>query len=141
MSPTFMGSEPTSATYDGEKITLFKPETKAGLALLRSLTSAQRKKVVSTDEKGGTDMVAGAGQDNLKPAYQGLAAQEFTSTQRRIAVGRRGLGVVLDEHDRAVHPVVEGGGVLGVADPVEVRVENAQMGGSGGTPSGRPSDH
>lgn len=83
MSPTFMGSEPTSATYNGEKITLFKPETKAGLALLRSLTSAQRKKVVSADEKGGTDMVAGAGQDNLELAYQGLPAKEFTSAQRQ----------------------------------------------------------
>ncbi|MFJ8534809.1 DUF3500 domain-containing protein [Streptomyces sp. NPDC093591] len=28
MTPTFMGSEPTSATYQGEKITLFKKETK-----------------------------------------------------------------------------------------------------------------
>ncbi|CAL9328587.1 hypothetical protein SUDANB108_00023 [Streptomyces sp. enrichment culture] len=83
MTPTFMGSEPTSATYNGEKITLFKPETKAGLAMLRSLTSAQRKKVISADEKGGTNMVAGAGQDNLQLAYQGLAAQEFTSSQRQ----------------------------------------------------------
>ena len=83
MTPTFMGSEPTSATYNGEKITLFKPETKAGLAMLRSLTSAQRKKVISADEKGGTNMVAGAGQDNLKLAYQGLAAKEFTSAQRQ----------------------------------------------------------
>ncbi|MER7775875.1 DUF3500 domain-containing protein [Streptomyces sp. NPDC096191] len=38
--------------------------------------------MISTDEKGGTDMVAGAGQDNLKLAYQGLAAEEFTSAQR-----------------------------------------------------------
>ncbi|MFB9508818.1 DUF3500 domain-containing protein [Streptomyces aurantiacus] len=83
MTPTFMGSEPTSATYNGEKITLFKPETKAGLALLRSLTSAQRKKVISADEKGGTNMVAGAGQDNLKLAHQGLAAKEFTPGQRQ----------------------------------------------------------
>ncbi|CAL9413715.1 hypothetical protein SUDANB58_01699 [Streptomyces sp. enrichment culture] len=82
MTPTFMGSEPTSATYEGEKITLFKKETTAGLALLRSLTDAQREKVVSGDEKGGTNMVAGAGQDNLKLAYQGLAAAEFTSVQR-----------------------------------------------------------
>ncbi len=83
MTPTFMGSEPTSATYNGEKITLFKPETKAGLAMLRSLTSAQRKKAISADEKGGTNMVAGAGQDNLTLAYQGLAAREFTSAQRQ----------------------------------------------------------
>ena len=82
MTPTFMGSEPTSATYDGEKITLFKKETEAGLALLRSLTAAQRKKVVSSEAKSGDNMKAGAGQDNLKLAYQGLAAADWSDTQR-----------------------------------------------------------
>ncbi|KOU57238.1 hypothetical protein ADK57_39745 [Streptomyces sp. MMG1533] len=82
MTPTFMGSEPTSATYKGEKITLFRPETKAGLTLLRSLTAAQRKKVISSETKAGDNMKAGAGQDNLKLAYQGLAASGFTGTQR-----------------------------------------------------------
>ncbi|MET9082459.1 DUF3500 domain-containing protein [Streptomyces sp. NPDC004237] len=83
MTPTFMGSEPTSATYEGEKITLFKPETKAGLALIRSLTSAQRAKVIDSKvSKSGTDMKAGAGSDNLKLAYQGLPGSELTSAQR-----------------------------------------------------------
>ncbi|MEU1163574.1 DUF3500 domain-containing protein [Streptomyces sp. NPDC005921] len=83
MTPTFMGSEPTSATYEGEKITLFKPETKAGLALIRSLTSGQRAKVIDSKvSKSGTDMKAGAGSDNLKLAYQGLPGSELTSAQR-----------------------------------------------------------
>ncbi|MFF9483793.1 DUF3500 domain-containing protein [Streptomyces sp. NPDC014676] len=83
MTPTFMGSEPTSATYQGEKITTFEKETTAGLALLRSLTTAQRKKAVSGQEKGGMDMKAGAGQDNLELAYEGLVASGFTAAQRR----------------------------------------------------------
>lgn len=83
MTPTFMGSEPTSATYKGEKITLFKTETKAGLTLLRSLTAAQRAKVISSTKKSGDDMKAGAGQDNAKLAYQGLVAKEFSSAQKR----------------------------------------------------------
>ncbi|MFF5142864.1 DUF3500 domain-containing protein [Streptomyces sp. NPDC013157] len=83
MTPTFMGSEPTSATYKGEKITLFKPETRAGLALLRSLTSGQRAKVIDSKvSKSGTDMKAGAGSDNLKLAYQGLPGYELTSAQQ-----------------------------------------------------------
>ena len=82
MTPTFMGSEPTSATYNGEKITLFKKETKAGLTLLRSLTDAQRKKVISSESKAGDNLKAGAGQDNLKLAFQGLAASGFTDTQK-----------------------------------------------------------
>ncbi|MER5527914.1 DUF3500 domain-containing protein [Streptomyces sp. NPDC002677] len=83
MTPTFMGSEPTSATYQGEKITLFKPETKAGLTLLRSLTAAQRAKVIDAEvSKSGTDMKAGAGADNLELAYQGLPGSALTSAQR-----------------------------------------------------------
>ncbi|WP_052424570.1 DUF3500 domain-containing protein [Streptomyces fulvoviolaceus] len=82
MTPTFMGSEPTSATYNGEKITLFKKETKAGLTVLRSLTSAQQKKVISSESKGGDNLKAGAGQDNLKLAYQGLVAKGWTETQK-----------------------------------------------------------
>ncbi|MFD5629735.1 DUF3500 domain-containing protein [Streptomyces sp. NPDC127072] len=83
MTPTFMGSEPTSATYDGEKIVTFRTETKAGLTLLRSLTSAQHAEVISsTAEKSGDDMQAGAGKDNAELAYQGLAGSELTAAQR-----------------------------------------------------------
>ncbi|MGW0585702.1 DUF3500 domain-containing protein, partial [Streptomyces sp. NPDC002920] len=82
MTPTFMGSEPTSATYDGEKITLFGKETQAGLTLLRSLTDAQRGQVISSETKAGDNLRAGAGQDNLKLAHQGLIASGFTDTQK-----------------------------------------------------------
>ncbi|MFF3504752.1 DUF3500 domain-containing protein [Streptomyces sp. NPDC003247] len=168
MTPTFMGSEPTSATYNGEKITLFKPETTAGLAMLRSLTSAQQKKVISADEKGGTNMVAGAGQDNLKLAYQGLAAKEFTSAQRQklldlVAVY---VGYMDDGHAAVKLKEVEdhlddtyfywigetkdsSAFYYRVHSPVVLIEydaqsplaygENAQMGGGGGAPSGQPS--
>lgn len=82
MTPTFMGSEPTSATYNGEKITTFRKETKAGLTVLRSLTSAQQKKVISSETKAGDNFKAGAGQDNAQLAYQGLAAKDWTDAQR-----------------------------------------------------------
>ncbi|MGW3663736.1 DUF3500 domain-containing protein [Streptomyces sp. NPDC005141] len=82
MTPTFMGSEPTSATYKGEKITLFRKETKAGLALLRSLTDSQRDKVISSEKKAGDNLKAGAGQDNARLAHQGLAGSELTGAQR-----------------------------------------------------------
>ncbi|MEU5324181.1 DUF3500 domain-containing protein [Streptomyces sp. NPDC021056] len=82
MTPTFMGSEPTSATYNGEKITTFKKETKSGLTLLRSLTSAQQKKIISSETKAGDNFKAGAGEDNAKLAYQGLAAKGWTEAQK-----------------------------------------------------------
>ncbi|WP_260859988.1 DUF3500 domain-containing protein [Streptomyces cupreus] len=84
MTPTFMGSEPTSATYQGEKIVTFKTETTAGLAMLRSLTKAQQAEAISTTaQKSGADMKAGAGADNLELAYEGLKCSELTSAQRQ----------------------------------------------------------
>lgn len=100
MTPTFMGSEPTSATYEGEKITLFEKETTAGLTLLRSLTDAQRKKVVSAEAKAGDNLKAGAGQDNLELAHQGLAASGFTAAQKSslLALVRVYVGNMDDGH-------------------------------------------
>ncbi|MFI8191586.1 DUF3500 domain-containing protein [Streptomyces sp. NPDC085946] len=100
MTPTFMGSEPTSATYDGEEITLFEKETRAGLTLLRALTAAQRKKVVSGEAKAGDNLKAGAGQDNLQLAHQGLAASEFTQAQRAklLDLVRVYVGYMADGH-------------------------------------------
>lgn len=100
MTPTFMGSEPTSATYQGEKITLFGEETTAGLTLLRSLTDAQRAKVISSEQKAGDNLKAGAGQDNLRLAYQGLAAADFTDAQRDrlLDLVRVYVGTMADAH-------------------------------------------
>ncbi|MFH8800714.1 DUF3500 domain-containing protein [Streptomyces sp. NPDC017936] len=83
MTPTFMGSEPTSATYRGEKITLFTKETTAGLAMIRALTDAQRAKAVpASEQKAGDNLKAGAGQDNLRLAHQGLPGSDLTAAQR-----------------------------------------------------------
>lgn len=100
MTPTFMGSEPTTGTYQGEKITLFRPETTAGLAMIRSLTTAQRAKAVSSQSNGNEDMKAGAGQDNLKLAYEGLKGSELTSAQRKKLLALAGvyIGYISDGH-------------------------------------------
>jgi hypothetical protein len=110
MTPTFMGSEPTSATYMGEKITMFKPETTAGLTLLRSLTDAQRAKVISsTVKKSGDDMKAGAGQDNAKLAFEGLAGSELTAAQKEklLDLVRVYVGYMDDGHAGVKMKVVE----------------------------------
>lgn len=100
MTPTFMGSEPTTGTYKGEKITLFKPETTAGLTMIRSLTKAQLAKAVSTQSNGNEDMKAGAGQDNLKLAYEGLKCSELTSAQRQklLALAKVYIGYINEGH-------------------------------------------
>ncbi|NNN34140.1 DUF3500 domain-containing protein [Streptomyces sp. S3(2020)] len=100
MTPTFMGSEPTTGTYKGEKITLFKPETTVGLTMIRSLTAAQLKKAVSSQSNGNEDMKAGAGQDNLKLAYEGLKCSELTSAQQEklLDLARVYIGYINEGH-------------------------------------------
>ncbi|MFJ9897504.1 DUF3500 domain-containing protein [Streptomyces sp. NPDC091280] len=99
-TPTFMGSEPTTATYQGEKISLFRPETTAGLAMIRSLTAAQLAKAVSSQGNGNEDMKAGAGSDNLKLAYEGLRGSELTAAQRKklLAVAAVYIGYISEGH-------------------------------------------
>ncbi|MFF4268576.1 DUF3500 domain-containing protein [Streptomyces sp. NPDC001536] len=100
MTPTFMGSEPTTGTYKGEKITLFKPETTVGLTMIRSLTAAQLKKAVSSQSNGNEDMKAGAGQDNLKLAYEGVPGSDLTAAQRKrlLDLVRVYVGYINDGH-------------------------------------------
>ncbi|MFI6037249.1 DUF3500 domain-containing protein [Streptomyces sp. NPDC051315] len=84
MTPTFMGSEPTKITYDGKDYHLFKEETSAGLRLLRSLNDTQLAAALSDEEKGGTNLVAGAGQDNAVMPYVGLKGSDLTRAQQKL---------------------------------------------------------
>ncbi|MFJ4616949.1 DUF3500 domain-containing protein [Streptomyces sp. NPDC088812] len=84
MTPTFMGSEPTKITYDGVDYHLFREETAAGLKLLRSLDSTQLATAVSTAAKTGTDLIAGAGQDNAVIPYAGLKGSELDRKQQQL---------------------------------------------------------
>ncbi|WP_037622191.1 DUF3500 domain-containing protein [Streptomyces aureus] len=84
MTPTFMGSEPTKITYEGKDYHLFREETLAGLALLRSLDETQLAQALSTAQKSGTDLVAGAGQDNAVIPYAGVRGSALNRGQRRL---------------------------------------------------------
>src|SRR4051812_47991656 len=66
MAPTFMGSEPAKATsgkYKGTQI--LQAEQDKGLAMVNTLTEAQRKKAILTLNKRGNNNVAEAFKDNI----------------------------------------------------------------------------
>ncbi|MFD7708565.1 DUF3500 domain-containing protein [Streptomyces sp. NPDC059786] len=84
MTPTFMGSEPTKITYDGVDYHLFREETAAGLKLLRSLNSTQLSAALSTAAKTGTDLIAGAGQDNAVLPYAGVKGSDLNHRQQQL---------------------------------------------------------
>ena len=66
--------------YQGTEI--LREEQAAGLAMLRSLDPAQRRKAVLSVSKTGNNNVGEAFRDNIDLDYAGLAAREMTPAQR-----------------------------------------------------------
>jgi len=84
MTPTFMGSEPVSATtgqYAGT--TVLQQEQDAGLSFMQSLSEEQRRAAVLPVEKARSNAQAQAFRDNLVLDYAGVRGAELTSSQKR----------------------------------------------------------
>jgi hypothetical protein len=103
MTPTFMGSEPVSATegkYAG--ISVFQDEQNAGLAFFTSLNAAQRKAAVLEPVKERNNSLAQAFRDNLVLDYAGVRGADLTDAQRRELLSLIGVYVAAmsDGHAR-----------------------------------------
>lgn len=84
MTPTFMGSEPTSAEIDGQTVTVLDDYTSAGLELMNALDEDQRQTAVIAASKNNEDLVAGAFGDNEQVPYEGLAYGDLNTEQREL---------------------------------------------------------
>ena len=86
MTPTFMGSEPVTATsgkYAGT--TVLQDEQNKGLALMRALTAAQQDKArLEPGKKTANKAQAQAYRDNLQLAYVGIKASDLDDKQRTL---------------------------------------------------------
>ena len=83
MTPTFMGSEPVTATSGKYKgTTVLQDEQNRGLALISALDEAQRKKAIIEVSKTGNHSVAEAFKDNVVLDYAGIRAAELTAKQK-----------------------------------------------------------
>jgi len=83
MTPTFMGSEPVSATtgkYAGT--TVLQDEQDAGLDLMRSLTEEQRRAAVLPGDKARSNAQAQAFRDNLVLDYAGVRGADLSMAQK-----------------------------------------------------------
>ena len=83
MTPTFMGSEPVTATsgkYAGTSV--LQREQNKGLAMISSLTDAQRTKAIVALAKTTNNNVGEAFKDNLALDYVGIRATELTPPQK-----------------------------------------------------------
>jgi hypothetical protein len=95
-TPCFLGAEPVYAdTGPFAGTSLFEDEERAGLALMRSLSSAQQRQAIVAHSMVGGDLppgrrhfadnlhLGGAHQDNRIVPYEGLRASDLTAEQRR----------------------------------------------------------
>jgi hypothetical protein len=92
MTPSFMGSEPVTATsgqYSGTRV--LQEEQDKGLAFMQALTPAQRTRATLETSKPGNNALSQAFRDNLVLDYAGLPASELTAAQQE-----RLLGVVAE---------------------------------------------
>jgi hypothetical protein len=103
MTPSFLGSEPVTATtgqYAGTSI--LQDEERLGLAFMASLTPEQRTTAIVQAAKTGNNARGQAFQDNLTLAYAGLRGQTLTTPQRERLLALIGeyVGNVADGHAR-----------------------------------------
>jgi hypothetical protein len=83
MTPTFMGSEPVTASSGKYKgTTVLQSEQDRGLALVNSLNDAQRQKAVIQVSKTENNNVSEAFKDNVVLDYAGIPAAELTPKQK-----------------------------------------------------------
>ena len=100
MTPLFMGSEPTRAEggkYAGTVV--LQDEERRGLALMRTLTPAQRAKAVVA-EALPREVSAPAFNDNLQLRYQGIRHGELSAAQQNqlLALIQSHIGKMREGH-------------------------------------------
>ena len=101
MTPSFMGSEPVTATtgqYAGTAV--LQEEQDKGLTFMRSLTPEQQKTATLAADKTGNNALSQAFRDNLVLDYAGLRASTLTPAQRNGLIGviQEFVGNMADGH-------------------------------------------
>jgi len=94
MTPMFAGSEPVvamSGKYKGTSV--LQDEQNKGLALVKTLTEAQRQKAILRFSKTGNENLAEAWKDNVTLDYAGLPVADMSDAQRKQLLDLVGLYV------------------------------------------------
>lgn len=92
MTPAFWGSEPAvaaSGKYAGTAI--MDDEQRYGLAMINTLTDAQREKAILATRKTGNNIMTQAFSDNVVLDYAGIRVSEFTPAQKQQLLRLAGL--------------------------------------------------
>lgn len=102
MTPTFMGSEPTSASegkYAGVRV--FDDELQTGLAFMNSLSDEQKNQATLTTAKIWADNRGELFQDNAIVPYEGLKLDGLSGDQKELAINlvQQYTGQIRPGHD------------------------------------------
>jgi len=124
MTPTFMGSEPVTATegkYAGTSV--MQDEQNKGLAFMRALTEQQRTTATIQAAKTANMPLAHAFRDNVVIPYAGLPGTQLTVGQRTMLLELIGeyVGNVADGHAKVR------------MDEVRAQLDNTHFAWAGGT--------
>ncbi len=85
MTPTFMGSEPVTATSgDYAGVAILEAEQAAALDLMQALTPAQRDQAILGEKEGRSENQTEMFKDNVVMPYAGLPAADMDDTQRTL---------------------------------------------------------
>ena len=101
MTPTFMGSEPVTATTSKYgSIAVLHEEQNKGLAFMQSLSAAQQAKAAIQVSKTANNALAQAFRDNIVLDYAGLPGSDLSPSQqtRLLGVVEEFVGNMADGH-------------------------------------------
>jgi hypothetical protein len=85
MTPSFLGSEPTSVTDDetGAELRVFDDFFVQGVATINALSAANQAKAILSASKTGDNNVAEAFTDNAEIPYAGVSAGHFSGKEKQ----------------------------------------------------------
>jgi len=109
MTPSFLGSEPTSLTDDqtGAPLLIFDDYFAAALATINALSPANQALAILSPNKTGGNNVAEAFRDNVAVPYAGAAAGGFSHTEKQALLTLVQLFLTINDTGQAAIKLAE----------------------------------
>jgi hypothetical protein len=109
MTPSFLGSEPTTVTDDqtGAELSVFDDFFDKAVTTINALSAAHKATAILTSSKTGDDNVAEAFKDNVEVPYAGVRAKSFSATEKRALLALVGHFLAVNDTGHAAVKLAE----------------------------------
>ncbi|KAF3977051.1 MAG: DUF3500 domain-containing protein [Methylococcales symbiont of Iophon sp. n. MRB-2018] len=105
LSPTFVGTEPATFEYKGQRYEPVRDMHKAGLDLLHTLSASQQLSAALSE--GFRDIITGPGEDGFIPDLQGTRVADFSPEQKTMLLNTIRQWVDIQPDENATLRMVE----------------------------------